>query len=106
MKIFYQSQPGYDSVHKVQVIYRKGNHNRCVLYTRFTNTSGITVNITMPVVILKTRIGLSREQKRRIVGEFTETLVSTTGITPELVTVLIEEHELEDIGKAGKLRCD
>lgn len=70
------------------------------------NTSGITENITMPVVILKTRKGLSREQKRRIVGEFTETLVSTTGITPELVTILIEEHELEDIGKAGKLRCD
>ena len=60
----------------------------------------------MPVVILKTRKGLSRERKRRIVREFTRTLVSTTGITPELVTILIEEHELEDIGKAGKLRCD
>jgi 4-oxalocrotonate tautomerase family enzyme len=58
----------------------------------------------MPVVILKTRKGLSREQKRRIVSEFTKTLVSTTGIIPELVTILIEEHELEDIGKAGKLR--
>ena len=67
---------------------------------------GTTENITMPVVILKTRKGLSREQKRTIVREFTETLVSTTGITPELVTILIEEHELEDIGKAGKLRCD
>lgn len=60
----------------------------------------------MPVVILKTRKGLSREQKRRIVKEFTLTLVSTTGIKPELVTILIEEKELEDIGKAGKLRCD
>ena len=64
------------------------------------------VNQPMPVVILKTRKGLSREQKRRIVSEFTKTLVSTTGITPELVTILIEEHELEDIGKTGKLRCD
>ena len=87
-------------------VSRLGNHTRCVLYTRFTHTSGITVNQTMPVVILKTRKGLSREQKRRIVREFTRTLVSTTGITPELVTILIEEHELEDIGKAGKLRCD
>ncbi|MDD1699314.1 MAG: tautomerase family protein [Methanoregula sp.] len=60
----------------------------------------------MPVVILKTRKGLSRDQKRRIVNEFTLTLVNTTGIKPELVTILIEEKKLEDIGKAGKLRCD
>jgi 4-oxalocrotonate tautomerase len=84
----------------------EGQPDRCVLYTHFTNTSGPTEKITMPVIILKTRKGLSRDQKRRIVREFTETLVRTTGITPELVTILIEEHELEDIGKAGKLRCD
>jgi 4-oxalocrotonate tautomerase len=60
----------------------------------------------MPVVILKTRKGLSREQKRTIVKEFTRTLISVTGISPELVTILIEEKELEDIGKGGKLRCD
>jgi 4-oxalocrotonate tautomerase len=64
------------------------------------------VDFTMPVVILKTRKGLSKDQKRKIVHEFTQTLVSTTGITPELVTILIEERELEDIGKGGKLRCD
>jgi 4-oxalocrotonate tautomerase len=60
----------------------------------------------VPVVILKQKKGLSREQKRRIVREFTETLVRTTGVKKELVTIMIEEHELEDIGKAGKLRCD
>ena len=60
----------------------------------------------MPIVILKTRKGLTRDQKRRIVSEFTVTLVNTTGIKSELVTILIEEKELEDIGKAGKLRCD
>jgi len=60
----------------------------------------------MPVIILKQKKGLSIEQKRRIVKEFTHTLVSTTGVRPELVTILIEEFELEDIGKAGKLRCD
>lgn len=60
----------------------------------------------MPVVILKQKKGLSVEQKRRIVREFTDTLVSTTGVKKELVTILIEELALEDIGKAGKLRCD
>jgi 4-oxalocrotonate tautomerase len=60
----------------------------------------------MPVIILKQKKGLSRDQKRRIVQEFTETLVSITGVNKELVTILIEEKELEDIGKSGKLRCD
>ena len=60
----------------------------------------------MPVVILKIKKGLSREQKRKIVEGFTQTLVSTVGVTPDLVTILIDEHELEDIGKSGKLRCD
>jgi 4-oxalocrotonate tautomerase len=60
----------------------------------------------MPVVILKTKVGMSREQKRRVVQEFTKTLVDITGVKPELVTIMIDEHELENIGKAGKLRCD
>jgi 4-oxalocrotonate tautomerase len=60
----------------------------------------------MPVVILKSRKGLSIEQKRRIVKEFTETLVSVAGVKKELVTIFIEQKEPEDIGKAGKLRCD
>jgi 4-oxalocrotonate tautomerase len=60
----------------------------------------------MPVIILKQKKGLAREQKRRIVQEFTATLVSVTGVRKELVTILIEEKELEDIGKGGKLRCD
>jgi 4-oxalocrotonate tautomerase len=65
-----------------------------------------TVNYCMPVVILKIKNGLSRDQKRRIVEEFTQTLVSTAGVPPERVTVLIDEHAPEDIGIAGKLRCD
>ena len=60
----------------------------------------------MPVVILNIRKSLSRDQKRKIVGDFTQTLVTVAGVTPDLVTVLIHEHEAEDIGKAGKLRCD
>ena len=49
---------------------------------------------------------MSIEQKRRVVREFTQTLVSVTGVSPDLVTIMIDEHELENIGKAGKLRCD
>jgi 4-oxalocrotonate tautomerase len=60
----------------------------------------------MPVVILKIRKGWSVEQKRRVVKEFTDTLVSVVGVAPELVTIMIDEHELENIGNAGKLRCD
>jgi 4-oxalocrotonate tautomerase len=60
----------------------------------------------MPVVILKMKKGWSVEQKRTIVKEFTKTLVSTLKIEPELVTVMIDELEPENIGKAGKLRSD
>jgi 4-oxalocrotonate tautomerase len=60
----------------------------------------------MPVIIMKSRKGISIEQKRRLVREFTDTVVSTLGVKKELVTIFIEEKELEDIGKAGRLRCD
>ena len=60
----------------------------------------------MPVVILKMIKGWSKDVKRRIVAEFTDTLVSTLGIERDLVTILIDEHELENIGKSGSLRCD
>ena len=60
----------------------------------------------MPVVVLKIRKGLTTEQKRKIVREFTSTLVTVAGVTPDLVTIMIDEHEPENIGKAGKLRCD
>ncbi len=60
----------------------------------------------MPVVVIKMRKGFSTEQKRTVVKEFTNTLVKTLGIDPDLVTIMIDEHDLENIGKAGKLRCD
>jgi 4-oxalocrotonate tautomerase len=60
----------------------------------------------MPVIILRMKQGASTEQKRRIVKEFTITMVSTMGVGPELVTILIDELPPENIGKAGKLRCD
>jgi len=60
----------------------------------------------MPVIVLRMKQGASTEQKRRIVKEFTSTMVSTMGIEPDLVTILIDELPPENIGKAGKLRCD
>jgi 4-oxalocrotonate tautomerase len=60
----------------------------------------------MPVVTIRMRKGFSREQKRTVIKEFTGTLVKTLGVDPDLVTIMIDEHELENIGKAGKLRCD
>jgi 4-oxalocrotonate tautomerase len=60
----------------------------------------------MPVIILRQKKGLTRDQKRRIVKEFTETMVNVAGSKKELVTIMIEEKELEDIGKGGVLRCD
>ncbi len=60
----------------------------------------------MPVVIIRMKKGSTTDQKRRIVKEFTNTLVSTLNVDPEIVTIMIDEHELENIGKAGKLRCD
>ena len=62
--------------------------------------------VHMPVVIIKMRKGFSTEQKRTVVKEFTNTLVKTLGVVPSMVTILIDEHELENIGNAGKLRCD
>jgi 4-oxalocrotonate tautomerase len=60
----------------------------------------------MPVVIVKMRKGWSVDQKRKIVQEFTDTLVRTLKVGPELVTILIDELEPENIGKAGRLRSD
>jgi len=60
----------------------------------------------MPVVVIKMRKGFSLEQKRTVVREFTSTLVKTLDVDPDIVTIMIDEHELENIGKAGKLRCD
>ena len=60
----------------------------------------------MPVVVIKMRKGFSVEQKRTVVKEFTSTLVKTLGVDPDIVTILIDEHELENIAKSGTLRCD
>lgn len=60
----------------------------------------------MPVVILKMAKGRSLDQKREVVRQFTETLVKTLHVDPGIVTVLVEELDRENIGKAGVLLSD
>lgn len=60
----------------------------------------------MPVVTIRMAKGRSLEQKRRIVEEFTATIVSTLGVDPSWVTVFIEELDKENICKSGRLLSD
>ncbi len=62
--------------------------------------------VHLPVVAIRMKKGASTEQKRRIVREFTDMRCSTLGPDKKLVTIMIDEHDLENIGNAGKLRCD
>ena len=61
----------------------------------------------MPYVNVRiTKDGASVEQKRRIVEEITNTLVSVLGKKPEHTHVVIDEVEPENWGFAGMLTTD
>jgi 4-oxalocrotonate tautomerase len=61
----------------------------------------------MPYINVKiTRDGVTAEQKRRIVAEMTETLVSVLGKKPEHIHVVIDEIEPENWGFAGMLTSE
>lgn len=61
----------------------------------------------MPYVNLQiTRDGVTREQKARIVAEFTRTLVEVLGKKPEHTHVVIEEIDTDNWGFAGMLTSD
>ncbi|MDD1676847.1 MAG: 4-oxalocrotonate tautomerase family protein [Methanomicrobiales archaeon] len=60
----------------------------------------------MPVVTIRMAKGRTIDQKRVIVKEITETIVSTLNVDPSWVTVLIEEFDKDCIGKSGKLLCE
>ncbi len=60
----------------------------------------------MPYVNLKLLGKLSREQKARIVKEFSETLERVAGKPSEHTYIVIEEVEKENWGKGGKLFSD
>ena len=57
----------------------------------------------MPYVNLQITKGATREQKEKIVAEFTATLVRVLGKRPEHTHVVIQEIADEDWGFAGVL---
>jgi 4-oxalocrotonate tautomerase len=57
----------------------------------------------MPVVTIQMAAGRTLEQKRRVVEEFTATLVSVMKVDPADVTILVHDLPRESIAKAGRL---
>ncbi|MDR6889549.1 MULTISPECIES: tautomerase family protein [Variovorax] len=56
----------------------------------------------MPFINLKiTRDGVTREQKRQVIAEFTETLERVLNKPPEWTHIVIEEIDTDDWGFAG-----
>ncbi len=60
----------------------------------------------MPILRVEMFTGRSREQKRQLVRELTDTFVRIAGGSPEAVTVVISDVEKEDWGSGGELCCD
>lgn len=60
----------------------------------------------MPYINLQITKGASREQKKQIVEQFTDTLVRVLGKKPEHTHIVIQEIEDEDWGFAGMLTDD
>ncbi|HYC05464.1 MAG TPA: 4-oxalocrotonate tautomerase family protein [Azospirillaceae bacterium] len=57
----------------------------------------------MPYINLQITKGATREQKERIVAEFTDTLARVLGKKPEHTHIVIQEIAEEDWGYAGLL---
>ncbi len=60
----------------------------------------------MPYINLKITKGATKEQKKQIVAEFSQTLVKVLGKKPEHVHIVIQEIELDDWGHAGQLTSE
>lgn len=60
----------------------------------------------MPYINLQITRGATREQKARIVSEFTETLSRILGKKPEHTHIVIQEIEAENWGLSGQLTDD
>lgn len=57
----------------------------------------------MPYINLQVTPGVTRDQKRTIVEQFTQTLVSVLGKKPEHIHIVLQEIAEEDWGFAGML---
>jgi 4-oxalocrotonate tautomerase len=60
----------------------------------------------MPYINLQITKGATREQKRKIVEDFTASLVTILGKNPEHIHIVIDEVEEENWGFAGMLTDD
>jgi len=60
----------------------------------------------MPIVSIKIAKGRSIDDKRKLVEAVSDSVVSTLGVKPEWVSVLIEEFERENWSTGGKLHID
>lgn len=60
----------------------------------------------MPIIRVEMFKGRSRDQKRLLVRELTETYVRVAGGKPESVTVILQDVDKEDWGAAGALMAD
>ncbi len=60
----------------------------------------------MPFINLQITKGATREQKKRVVEDFTASLVTHLGKKPEHIHIVIEEIEEENWGFAGMLTDD
>ena len=61
----------------------------------------------MPYVNIKiTKDGVTTQQKKQIVEEVTQTLVTVLGKKPEHIHIVIDEVEPENWGFAGMLTTD
>ncbi|SHI78034.1 4-oxalocrotonate tautomerase DmpI [Propionispora hippei] len=59
----------------------------------------------MPVITLEAS-KMSREQKAKLVQEFTESTLNILNVPKQSITVLIKENEKDNIGVAGQLLSD
>ena len=60
----------------------------------------------MPYINLQITKGVTVEQKKQIVAEFTQTLVTVLDKKPEHIHIVIQEIELDDWGFAGQLTSE
>ena len=60
----------------------------------------------MPVIRVEMFKGRTKDQKREMVKELTDSFIKTCGGTPESVHIVITDVDMEDWGVAGDLCAD
>lgn len=60
----------------------------------------------MPIVTVKMLEGRTDEQKKALVEKVTEAVVETVNVSPEAVTIVIEEMAKNHFAKAGVRASD